>query len=780
MSLNYKNLTLFISFIVCIYFLRSTQLSPVRSLQSQVSRFLDEQQLIAKFCTGVSTTDSYSDSQRDKAVGYRNSIGNVRPDDKTLTAFINNSEPSDEFIEDYVKGMIPILVPWLVFFVIGAVGCLIFVLNWCCMNCSCCRSCACGCCLSPKVSTRKNFCAAVSVSLMLMTVGAATAGLIFATRVPDQANATICWGARMLEKINEGSDQDNWIGLNPALLTLDSITDKVVNAVNGLNVFNTILGRLNTNLNQATNLVALTYTDNQDITISRIDPDETTPYTPDYISNLGPPSDSSTSTGLMQTEINTKQSFINDVQSTINSFTGTVQSQAQQVVNEIQSVKPTILQVSDNTEQVSSDVEDNQDTISTIIDIIGGVLLGLFIANIVIGVFALLSITFVCCGAKAFNKGVHVSWCTLGLLMLLGWLVTTAIFAVTIVVSEGCDVGNGVIQDPAFFNKTFGYLDTVFDINDSDFNRTRDVLYTCFHGDGDLATQFNLTSNLAYFDQIFSTVNTFSSLATTALAALPSSMTTSVLRSGLNQISAGTVPDSSQFTINDIQLLNGFTRSDTNPCTTVNDAWVLNSQTCDSSLGTTFTEGSSATFNLNSDTCIGYNVWEITGDNIENRYTTDQFPTATCPEISGQAMYLYVQGYIESLARNRAETETVVNRLLQDLDNIDDLNNQFNNQTQAFPTAIKSLNSTVASIYRELTGPNGVISTSNCQFVRSDFEILLDETCTGLGATMFQITIVYLILSFATLFGTMMLFCLAKRFVVRTKDEKIHQMYAKN
>lgn len=363
--------------------------------------------------------------------------------------------------------------------------------------------------------------------------------------------------------------------------------------------------------------------------------------------------------------------------------------------------------------------------------------------------------------------------------MLVGWIVTTAIFAVTIVVSEGCDVGNGVMESPAFFNKTFGYLDTVFDINDADFKKTRDVLYTCFHGDGDLARQFNLTSNLAYFDQIFSTVDEFSALATASLAALPTSMTTSVLRSGLNQISEGTVPDSSDFTIRDVQLLNGFTRSQTNPCTTLDDAWVLNTETCDESLGTPFTESSSATFNLNSATCIGYNVWEISGDNIGNRYTTEQFP-AICGQIGGQDMYLYVQGYVESLARNRAETETVVNRLLQDLDNVDNLNTQFNNQTEAFPKSIKALNASVANIYTGLTAPDGVINTSNCQFIRDDFEILLDETCTGLGATMFQITIVYLILSFATFLGTMMLFCLAKRFVVRTKDEKIHQMYAKN
>jgi len=284
MSTTAKNLTIFLSLILTIYFLRSTEFAPVRSLQSGVSRFLDEQQLIAKFCDGVSTNDTYTDSQRDTAEGYRTSLGKVRPDDKTLTGLINSNEPSDDFLEDYGKSMIPILLPWLIFFVIGAVGCILFVFNWCCINCSCCRSCACRCCLAPKTNRGMKTCAIASVFFMLMTIGAATAGIIFATKVPGEANATICWTVRLIEKINEGSDDDNWIGLNPALVTLDDITHQITSTVNGLSAFNTILGKLTSNINNATNLVTLTYEDNQDVTVSRIDPDQTTPYTPDYIS----------------------------------------------------------------------------------------------------------------------------------------------------------------------------------------------------------------------------------------------------------------------------------------------------------------------------------------------------------------------------------------------------------------------------------------------------------------------------------------------------------------
>jgi len=780
MSLNYKNLTIFLSLILCIYFLRSNPLSSIR--------LLDQQQLIDKFCEGVSESDSYTESQRDQAAGFRNSIGNIRPDDKTLTAFISDDQSSGNFIGDYAIGVLPVLIPWLVFFAIGAVGCLVFLINWCCINCSCCARCACRCCLSPKINAksnrRTNFFVAASILFMLMTVGAGTAGLIFSTKIPKQANATICWTVRLMEKINEGSADDNWIGMNPAIKNIDSIATNITNTVIGLNVFNDIMASLTNNLNQATNLVSLTYADNKDVTISRINPDETTPYTPDYISNLGPPSSSSTSTGLILAELNIKRSFVSLIQPIVTEYTGIIETQAQAVINGIRTVRSILLQVSDTTEDVSSDVQSNQNTISTVIQIIGGVLLGLFIANVVIGLLALLSITFVCRGVKGFNKGIHASWCILGLLMLIGWIVTTAVFAGTVVVSETCDVGSGITQDPAFFNKTFGYLNTVFDINDSDFNKTRDVLYYCFYGEGDLASELNILKNAEDFNQIFSTIDRFSTLAAFTLYTLPSSATTSALISGLNQISAGTVPDSAQYTLKDLQRLNEFTNSDQNSCTTVNDLWVLNSQSCTASSGTKFTETSSADFNLNSDTCIGYNVWEISGDNIENRYTADQFPEGTCGQVNGQAMYSYVQRYVESLAQNRAETETVVDRLLQDLGNIDDLNNQFKSATQAIPFQINSLNTLVASIYTGLTDANGLINNAQCKWIRNDFEILLDETCTGLGANMFQITIVYLVLSFGTLLGTMMLFCVAKRPVEKTKKTRaissITKVYLEN
>jgi len=512
------------------------------------------------------------------------------------------------------------------------------------------------------------------------------------------------------------------------------------------------------------------YTDNQNIVLDRIDPDEGT-YSPDYISNLGPSSDSNTITGALQTEFGLKKQGVDGLENIANDLTVEIQQSAQDIIYTIEQARPTIDQVYDDISQAEDKISENQNTIKTIINAIGGVLLGLFIANTTISVLAIVAIILVCCGAKAFNKGVQVSWCTLGLLMIVGWVVATAIFAVTIFTFESCDVGTKSMQDPVFFNKTFDKLSSVFDLNDADFQRTRGVLYTCVHGDGDLAREFELTENIQIFNQIYATINENSVLVSQALSLFSTSVVIPSTQSLLNQINQGTTPDS-QNTVDDIVRLNGYTRSTTNPCTNLDDTWVLNSQTCDDSLGTEFTSGSSDTFNLNNPTCIGYNAWSAGADNIGARYTSTVFPQPTCGDVSGEDMHLYLQNYIASLANNREQTQTAVNRILEDLNNVNQANNQFTNELNKIPPSIDNLNSTVAAIDNMLTGPDGIITHSNCKFVRNDVETLLDVTCTGIGVTLYKITLAYLILAFVTFMGTFMLFCLAKRFVVPRKAEK--------
>jgi len=290
----------------------------------------------------------------------------------------------------------------------------------------------------------------------------------------------------------------------------------------------------------------------------------------------------------------------------------------QQIEDEIMNIRPFVVQVSEDSSQIESQISNHQNLIKDIIKAIEGTLLGLFIANLVFSALALFSIMFVCCGAKAFNRGVYGAWLMIGFLMLLGWLASTAIFGVSIVVLESCDVGDGVLKDSAFFNKTFNYMESAFEIDDSNYNKTRDTLYTCIHGDGNLAREYNLTDTVEIFDQIYDQVD-------------------------------------------------------------------------------------------------------------------------------------------------------------QSLSNVEKIDQQFSELAGELQNSINSINNTIVPIYSKFKGPEGLIDNTNCAYIKKDFVELIDVTCTGIGSTFFEITITYLVLSFMAFFGTMMLFCLAKRFTVPDREPKIEQ-----
>jgi peptidoglycan hydrolase CwlO-like protein len=775
MSTKFKTTGILLSFIICIYLLRNNEASPGSFLKNNIGRFLQNQKLTERFCSDVPLTDPYTESQIEKAEGNRNSLAKIRNDEKTLTALIDNNEPDDGFLGTYLKSMIPILVPWAAFFVVSVLMFTVFLINFCCMNCRCCRNCACRCCLPPKTGRFKNCFATFSLICLVLAAGASAAGIYFSVNVPEEANATVCWAVRLLEKINEGSEEENWVGLSSGLDKVDLIVANVNGAVNDMAGFGVIVNSATNKINQASTLADSMYKDNQNISIDRIDPEEDS-YVPGYIQNLGPSTNSKTTTGAIQFELNIKKKSLTSIDGIVKDLTSSVQRNADNIVNEIQGSNPTIMQVSDDISQIENNIAENQDTIKTIINAVGGVLLGLFIANATLAVIAFVAIVLVCCGARAFNKAVQISWCTIGLLMIVGWIVSTAVFGATILTFETCDVGTKSIEDPVFFNKTFDKVATLFDINDADFERTRGVLYTCVHGDGDLAREFELRQNMDIIQEIYTTIDSNHAQVMQSLSLMATSMVIPTTQTLLTKISEGTTPDS-QLTLDDLVKLNSYTRSAANSCTDVDDTWVFNSKTCDGTAGTNFTSSSSDTFNLNNPTCIGYNAWSAGSDNIASRYTSSAFPQPGCANVNGQAMHLYLQSYIQNIGNNREQTQTVISRILEDLNNVDKANNQFTSELERIPNSIQDLNNTMASIDNMVTGPQGIITSMNCKFVRNDFETLLDVTCTGIGNTLYKITLTYLILAFITFVGTFMLFCLSKRFTLPSREEKQIENY---
>ena len=107
--------------------------------------------------------------------------------------------------------------------------------------------------------------------------------------------------------------------------------------------------------------------------------------------------------------------------------------------------------------------------------------------------------------------------------MVIGWIVATGLFGLSLIAFEGCNVANQMVASPVFFNKTFDTLRGAFTMNDEDYNKTRSVLYRCVHGDGDMASEFELQANLGVFDGVFKQVKDANDLANQAVTGFPAS-----------------------------------------------------------------------------------------------------------------------------------------------------------------------------------------------------------------------------------------------------------------
>ena len=281
MSSALRNSTILISFIVFIYTLRQTEVSPGKLLRHQIVRFTQEHKISEQFCVKADVNKIYTETSKVKAAKVRADFDKFRGD-STLTSFINRGEPSNSFIGNYGKAMVPYLVPWIIFFVLGLLGFVYCLINWSCMNCWCCTNRGIKFCRRPKTDRFKNCYATFSIIFTVLAIGAGIAGIVFSTRIPLNANGTICSVTRMLEDINDGSSDDHWVGVTPALGNIDTIAGQINSTVEGLGFFTTTLNALQQDMTDATDILTTIYKNTKNITLNRADTEKGV-YQPSYI-----------------------------------------------------------------------------------------------------------------------------------------------------------------------------------------------------------------------------------------------------------------------------------------------------------------------------------------------------------------------------------------------------------------------------------------------------------------------------------------------------------------
>lgn len=203
-----------------VYVLRASNFKTSGSLLS--SRMLDSVQATIDSCIGVDISDSFTPTEVDRANSINQYLSQVRGGNELLN-FATSGQDAEDFGKDYLIHLIPFL----------ALGITMFVLSILCLCCTCCDY-ACFRHCSDGGVCNKITCISLSVIFTMLMIGTAAAGWYFTKGLTTGYQRSNCAITNMIADFSMGSPEQQWIGLNLAILNLTYIQGSITNTVNGL------------------------------------------------------------------------------------------------------------------------------------------------------------------------------------------------------------------------------------------------------------------------------------------------------------------------------------------------------------------------------------------------------------------------------------------------------------------------------------------------------------------------------------------------------------------
>lgn len=264
-----KNLLILLSIIGCIYVLRDYNTSPTQLLKSQAVRLLQELRPSETLCKGVDIQSDVSISDRDRAAKVRSALDNIR-DGNPFVDFIQSNYPPADIGDEYVVPLLKYAVPWIVFFGISIISCVVYTFIWCCRRQS-------------KSNRFKTCCFIFSMVFSAFVIGAAIAGLVLSRGIPTGSHRTICRASLLLEEMAYGNGTTNWIGVKPAADRVTFILDTFNQTVDSIDAISDDFTEMRARIQPALAAVQTMYDDNAGKTVTRADPDVGGTYVPLYI-----------------------------------------------------------------------------------------------------------------------------------------------------------------------------------------------------------------------------------------------------------------------------------------------------------------------------------------------------------------------------------------------------------------------------------------------------------------------------------------------------------------
>jgi len=407
------------------------------------------------------------------------------------------------------------------------------------------------------------------------------------------------------------------------------------------------------------------------------------------------------------------------------------------------------------------------------VSVVSGGLIGLFAGNLAFGIIAIGTTVLV----GWAHKGLHLSWYAISTLTVIGWFLSAILYPASLATFESCDVGNRLLDNSTFFNITmekFVVKNMTTGEETENGETVKDILYRCYWGDGNLIDQLGLTEIFGIFNNVFEPLDNVASLST-SVGPVPSSILIPLQQELVRNYQYGLISDAQETTA-DLALLNTLTNTETNPCTQMRDVWVLNSTKCPADAGTLFAATSAPTFNIRSQTCIGFDKWNH--GQINSRYSANTFPQASCGLKNGVPTSTYLQSFVNNFADARDSSASLFEDIETDLSGISSTNELFMGSVKLATKAFDPVRIATKIAYQAMWDPTtGFIRNSNCTFFRSATEDLLDAVCVRFGNSLFSTMVIAIVVSSFGTLAAVALFLLAFKFFSERSRRNIFVLF---
>jgi len=771
MKLQSKPIFLLLGLVLVIYTMRQNDLSISKGLRGSFKRILQSTgRPSAELCTGISLSESFSEGDMKRAQGFMDNLRSQRGGNPLVDLLSSGNKLSGDEAKDYGMPLIKYLAPWLVFLVFSFVLCIGFYVNWCCMFGCCKKVKCCKCCKLPREPKRIKLYMGITGFFLLGMVGASIAGTIFSSKVSKGMEVTYCSALNLVENLVYGKTEEQWLGMTGIVDRINKILIDYDNALATLQdigdpatldpTYNAALAELNTFYNKWSTDPSGTVA-----APNNINTPET--YKPEYIQNLGPRDTDDTYTNYIKKEIEIWRSTIDTAQDSINTALNTLQDNSGDIKGAMTTGVTTANDIITSVNDVIETLTDSGKTIMNVFKGTGYGIMGIFIANLVLAIFAIVSMILTgILKIKFFNKLLHLNWCIVIILTIFCWLLSSFFLPSSIVMLEACGVIDLALNDQPFFENLLAQF---FDAGQSD---AKDIALTCMHGNGKALETLGLTSEIDNFKSIydqFDKVKEYLPLDDPS-GSIPPSVTISLQLWMVEAIKDGVILDSEK-TVTQLLNLNKEVNKATASCSamTPRDTWVINSLNCTTDMGTKWLTSSAPTFDIPAATCLGVNDWESTSTLATSRYTTTNYPDS-CSNPTRD----YIQKSVEGFKVHRDTIKTLFTNIQADLDNnVADKFSDFSAKIMEFVDDIKVIKDQMTVIEDALIGEtNGIIPNVNCNFIQTDLNNLSQAMCYGFVATLYQTAIVLIVTSFMAFFSTIFVFCIAKKFSSSNSEKK--------